>query len=162
MGSSKYYWPLSSVDNNIILGTKLGIPYGKIISTTGVKNMSNTALQFSGTGSYIDAGNFTKECLTFPDKCTNGLTISFMASFDSNAINWQNVKILDTVGDQSNSAGLAVYVDRQYLYFGVSQAHQSWTGKVSIVGDQAWRHYIMRWNQSGLNIYINGQVKDTK
>ena len=89
MGSAKYYWPLSAIDNNMILGTRLGKVYGKVTLTMGVKGKPNSALQFSNDGSYIDVGMpAEKECFSSPDYCWNGLTLSFIAAFDKDAISW--------------------------------------------------------------------------
>lgn len=158
MGSAKYYWPLSAIENKKIVGTRIGNVIGKVTLTTGVKEKPNTALQFTGAGSYIDLGNFDNECFASPDYCSYGLTLSFMASFDTAAIGWSNrVNILDSSGDEKNFLGLSVYIQSQKLWFLVSKISKYFLTSVSIV-DNEWRYYVMRWNESlGIAVAVNGQ-----
>ena len=129
MSSTNYYWPLSTIENGKTWGSTIGKAYGTIKSTSGVKNRANAALKFVGPGSYIDAGSFHMKCLTFPDICAHsGLSISFMASFGSVAANWkETVNILDSLGSERNSTGVAVYVQNKKLWFVVSTVSSYWT-----------------------------------
>lgn len=161
MGSAKYYWPLSYVDNNMIVGTKAGKVNGKVTSTSGVKNKANTALQFSSAGSYIDLGQFDKECLGDPNHCS-GLSLSFMAWFDKTAVNWnKRVSILDSVEDETMYRGLIVYVKDKNLYFVVSKSSEYAQTSVPLV-DNKWGHFVMRYNSSsGISVSVNGLVTST-
>ena len=162
MSSAKYYWPLSNLENNITIGTRPGKVYGNITLTSGVKSMSNSSLQFVGPGAFIDAGNFGKECLTFPNACNSGLTVSFMASFDNETSKWKKrVYILDSVGDERNSVGLAVYVENKQLWFVVAGKYQFYMENIALDSDETWRHYAMRWNESAIYIYVNAQLSST-
>ena len=156
MSSAKYYWPLTYVDNNMILGTKPGKVYGKITSTSGLKEKPNTALQFSSPGSYIDLGKFDKECLGDPNFCA-GLSLSFMAWFDKTAVNWgKRVSILDSVDDEKKYRGLIVYIKDNNLYFVVSKLNEYAQTFVPIVENE-WRHFVMRYNgSSGISVAVNG------
>ena len=158
MSSAKYYWPLSAIDNNMILGTRLGKVNGKVTLTSGVKEKPNSALQFSGDGSYIDLGKFENECFTSPDYCSYGLSLSFMAWFDKTAAAWsKRVNIIDSARDETSSLGLSVYVQNQELWFVVSRTSMHMTATVPLV-DSEWRHYVLRWNNSlGIRISIDGQ-----
>ena len=163
ISSAKYYWPLSAISNDTVLGTVLGKVNGTVALTSGVREKSNTALQFSGEESYIDLGKFENECFISPDNCWNGLTLSFMASFDQNAVSWsKRVNILDSVTDETNFLGLGVYIQSQHLWFVVSKTSKYVKTNVAITGDKTWRHYVMRWNGSDIHISVNGQPIFTK
>ena len=156
MGSARHYWPLSYVDNNMIFGTKPGKVNGKVTSTSGVKGKPNTALQFASAGSYIDLGQFDKECLGDPNHCF-GLSLSFMAWFDKTAVNWdQRISILDSVEDETKYRGLIVYIKDSNLYFVVSKSSEFGKTSVPIV-DSKWSHFVMRYNSSsGISVSVNG------
>ena len=163
MSSARYYWPLSSIDNNMVLGTKYGKVYGKVTPTSGVKEKSDSALQFSGEGSYIDFGKFVGECFISPDNCSNGFTLSFMASFDPNAPNWsKRVNILDSVGNEMEFSGLGVYISQKNLWFVVSRNSKYVKTNVKITSYRTWYHYVMRWDGSNIRISVNGQPIFTK
>lgn len=157
MSSAKYYWPLSAVDSNNILGTRLGRVNGNVTTTSGVRNKSNSALHFTGEGSYIDLGIFGEECFGNPDFCT-GLSLSFMAWFDkTTASSTKRVYILDSVGDETKYNGLSVYILNNKLWFVVSKTPKYVQTFVGIV-DSEWRHYVMRYNESSkFRISVNRQ-----
>ena len=156
MSSAKYYWPLTYVDDNLIFGTKSGKVHGKITSTSGVKEKPNTALQFSSAGSYIDLGQFDKECFGDPNYCS-GLSLSFMAWFDKTAVKWdKRVSILDSARDENKYRGLIVYIKDNNLCFVVSTLYEYVQTVVPIV-DNEWRHFVMRYNgSSGISVSVNG------
>ena len=157
MSSAKYYWPLSTIDNKMVLGTRLGKVSGKITPTLGVKEKPGSALQFSGEGSYIDLGKFDKECFGNLDYCS-GLSLSFMAWFEKTTISSsKRVYILDYMGDETKYKGLGVYIQNNNLFFVVSKTSKYWRTFVPIV-DNEWRHYVMRHNDSsGITVSVNGQ-----
>ncbi|CAB3996190.1 Hypothetical predicted protein, partial [Paramuricea clavata] len=157
MSSAKYYWPLSSIDNNTVLGTKIGTINGKVTPTSGVRGTPNTALQFSSEGSYIDVGKFEKECFGNPDYCF-GLSLSFMAWFDKTAISSsKRVYILDSVEDETKYKGMSVFIQSNNLWFVVSKTARYVNTFVPIV-DNEWRHYVMRYNDSAsISVSVNGQ-----
>ncbi|XP_028395191.1 uncharacterized protein LOC114519267 isoform X2 [Dendronephthya gigantea] len=159
VSSAKYYWPLSAVENNMILGTTIGKVNGKVIPTTGVREKANTALQFTGEGSYIDLGRFDKECFGDPKYCGFGLSLSFMAWFDTSVMSWtKQVNILGSSGDENTSnKGISVYILNKNLWFVLSRTAESKKVSVPLV-DNEWRHYVMKWNNSlGLRVSVNGK-----
>ena len=158
MSSAKYYWPLSAIDNNMVMGTRVGKVNGKVTVASGVKAITNSALRFSGQGSYIDFGKFEEECFAFVDNCADGFTLSFMASFDSHAAMWsKRVNILDSVTDETSFTGLGVYIHYNDLWFVVSKTSMYVKTSVGISGDDTWHHYVMRWNGSNIFISVDGQ-----
>ncbi len=141
----------------MVLGTRLGKVSGKVTQTSGVREKANTALQFSGEGSYIDLGKFDKECFGNLDFCSV-LSLSFMAWFEKTAITWsKRVYILDSVGDETNYKGLGVFIQNGRLWFVVSETSKYVKTFVPIDGNE-WRHYVMRYNESsGISVSVNGQ-----
>ena len=86
-----------------------------------------------------------------------------MASFDTAATNWATkVNIIDSVGDETKSVGIAVYVLNQQLWFLVSKAYKITKSSVSIVGDNAWHHYVFRFHQSGILVSVDGKSVTTR
>lgn len=159
MSSATHYWPLSNVDNGNIAGTIDGRAFGNIKVITGVKDKPDSALQFSESGMYIDVPFYAQDCLTFPDTCpSKHLTLSFMASFDATAANWQNVAILDSLGgNKQNSTGLSVTINQQKLVFVVSYVDRLWTVSIPIEGDGVWRHYVMTCSPIAIEVLVNGK-----
>ena len=159
ISSAKYYWPLSATEKDMILGTTIGKVYGKVNPTRGVKEKENTALLFSGEGSYIDLGKFDKECFGNPDYCSFGLSLSFMAYFDLSAASWtKRVNILDSLGNEDTSnKGISVYIQNKNLWFVISKTSRYKKVSVPLV-DNEWRHYVIRWDDSlGLRVSVNGK-----
>jgi hypothetical protein len=156
MSSAMYYWPLSVVDNNMVVGTKLGKKIGNVTPTTGVREKPDSALKFSGEGSYIDFGKFEQECFGDTDLCS-GLSLSFMAFFDRTIVgSSKKVYILGSMKDQSTSNGLSVYIQNNQIVFVVSKTRNYWTARISVV-DSEWTHYVMTFNDSsGVDISVNG------
>ncbi|CAB4014988.1 macrophage mannose receptor 1-like, partial [Paramuricea clavata] len=159
MSSATHYWPLSNVDNGSIAGTIDGRAFGNIKVITGVKDKPDSALQFSESGMYIDVPFYAQDCLTFPDTCpSKHLTLSFMASFDATAANWQNVAILDSLGgNKENSTGISVTINQQKLVFVVSYVDRLWTVSIPIEGDGVWRHYVMTCSPIAIEVLVNGK-----
>lgn len=143
----------------MVVGTRLGKVYGKVTQISGGSEKSNSALEFSGEGSYIDFGKFDKECFGNPDICS-GLSLSFMAWFDKTAISWtKRVYILGSMADETKYKGLNVYIQNNNLWFVVSTSFTYMRRMVAIV-DGEWRHYVMRYYNSGhgrVRLSVNGQ-----
>lgn len=161
MSSAKYYWPLS--DDEVVLGTRSGELNGNITLATGVKGKPNSALQFSGEGSFIDVGKFDKECFGNPDYCL-ALTFSFMAWLDDSSVSsTRRLNILDSIdGDETTNNGLGVYLQNNEMYFVISKTSNYFKSSISIVANE-WRHYVMIFNESsGLSIFVNGQNVPSK
>ena len=157
MSSAKYYWPLSGItDNKMVLGTILGNVTGKVTVTTGVREKPNSAIKFSGEGSYIDVGKFENECFGNPDLCS-GLSLSFMAWFDTTTISSsKEVYIMGSMKDKTKSNGLSVYVQNNEMTFVVSGTRKYWNRRISVT-DNEWLHYVMTFNDSsGVDVWVNG------
>lgn len=159
MSSASHYWPLSNVDNKRISGTIDGRAFGSIEVISGVKDEPESALQFSKSGMYIDIPFESEDCLTFPDTCpSNQLTLSFMASFDALAANWDNVVILDSFGgNENNSTGISVTVSKKMLVFLVSYVDKFWKISIPIQSYTMWHHYLLTCSDSRIQIYVNGK-----
>ena len=160
MSSAAHYWPLSNIHDGQVFGTIDGRAFGEINVTSGVKNEPESALQFSNSGMYIDIPFDVEDCLTFPDTCpSKQLTLSFMASFDAAAANWNKVLILDSLGGSAyNSTGLSVTVDQKKLWFVVSYVNLFLEINIPIQGDGAWRHYALLCSTSSISVLVNGKV----
>lgn len=128
--------------------------------TSGVKGKPNSALEFSKSGMYIDIPFAFQDCITFPDVCPfKQLTLSFMASFDNTAANWNKVAILDTLGgNENNSTGISVYISEKKLWFVVSYVNLFWKINIPIRGDNAWRHYVLTCSPLAINVHVNGKM----
>ena len=159
MSSATHYWPLSNVDDGKVWGTTDGQAFGSINVISGVKNKSESALQFSKSGMYIDVSFEEDDCLTFPDTCPQKkLTLSFMAMFDKTAANWPNVPLLDSLGGNAqNSTGISVTVNQKQLWFVVSYVDLFWMISVPIQGDEVWRHYALTCSQRLIQVFVNGK-----
>ena len=140
----------------MVLGTRNGKVYGKVTPTSGLKEKNDSALQFSGEGSYIDMEKFERECFGNPDYCS-GLSLSFMAWFDKVAVTSSKIPILGSAGDEKKYKGIRIYIQSSKLYFVVSRTSKYVQASVPIVENE-WRHYLMRYNEtSGISVSVNGQ-----
>jgi hypothetical protein len=150
------------VDDGKISGTINGRAFGNIDVVSGLKN--NSALQFSRPGMYVDISFTSEDCLTFPDTCpSKQLSLSFMASFDAAAADWNNVVILDSLGgSEQNSTGISVSIDQNYLVFVVSYVHMFWKLRIPIQGDGVWRHYAMSCTPGMIAIIVNGKAVNSR
>ena len=164
MSSATHYWPLSNVDDGEVSGTTDGQAFGNIKVISGVKNKSESALEFSKSGMYIDVPFEWSDCLTFPDTCPQKeLTLSFMATFDKSAANWRNVALLDSLGGNAqNSTGISVTIDQKELWFVVSFVDSFWKISVPIQGDHVWRHYVLTYSQRLMQVFVNGKAVNSR
>ena len=161
MSGTDYYWPLDTLVDGRALGTVLATSVGNVSMTDRLQN-EKEVLYFPSFPAYLDMGMFTGQCITHPDNCDNGMTLSFVVNFEDVAMTWTtNTFIVDTIGDQTlqDSRGFAVYVANRMVYVSVFSRRMKWVVSEPLITG-VWQHIVFTWLQgSGLSLYVNGLQK---
>ena len=145
--------------NKKIAGTIQGLFYGTVNFAAGVNGRQ--ALVFDGTTSYTKIAGLGKTCISNPTRCTHGVTYSMMLNLDPSLSSTpRTLYLLDIMGqDQSDAAGLYVFISNGQLGVYVRSTYHTWHSIVSpVLGN--WTHFAFVWNeQKGLVVYLDGQKK---
>lgn len=161
ISGTDYYWPLDTIVNGKAIGTVPATVRGNVTTSDRLQN-GRDVLHFTGYQAYLDAGQFQVQCITDPDQCSNGITVSFVVQFEDGAKTWTtNTFIVDTIGDQmllKGNRGFGVYVVNNRLYVTVLTRQKKWTVSRPLkTGTNAWQHVIFTWQlEKGLVLYSNG------
>jgi len=147
--------------------------YGKVLGTIEAKvqgfvyhpdtlQNGQDVLYFESYMAYWNIGQFPDECVTDPDHCRNGITVSFVVHFEDAAKNWTtNTSIVNTIGDKTliGKRGFAVYVVNSRLYVTVISTDKTWTVSEPLLTN-AWQHVMFTWQlEKGLVLYKNGNQR---
>ena len=150
---------MDAIVNGKALGTVPAAVHGKVQSSDPTQN-GRDVLYFRGYQAYLDAGQFPVQCITDPDQCGNGITVSFVVQFEDGAKNWKtNTFIVDTIGDvMLKGRGFAVYVVNGQLHTVVTTQQKTWDVSQPLqTGTDVWWHVMFTWQlEKGLVLYING------
>lgn len=160
ISGTDYYWPLNTIVDGKVLGTVPLTVRGNVSISDRLQN-GRDVLYFKSYQAYLDsdAGQFLGQCVTDPDLCINGLTVSFVVQFESGAETWTaNTFILDTIGGKTLNRGFAVYVANRRLYVKVATKDKEWTVSHSLLtGTNIWHHVMFTWQlEKGLVLFKNG------
>ena len=141
-----------------VLGTVLATVQGFVYASDHTQN-GRYVLYFRGFMAYLDVGQFPGECITDPNQCLNGITVSFVVQFEDGAKNWTtNTFIVDTIGEKTlqGNRGFAVYVVNSRLYVTVINTAKMWTVSEPL-RTNVWQHVMFTWQlEKGLVLYKNG------
>ena len=140
-----------------MLGSTTGQVKGTISQSSLLQNNKNT-LQFAGPNSFIQAGDFTKQCIGDAEVCTYGITISLILRLDKDAAGWRTKTFLfDSINDDtfSTSRGVSLYVENGQIKVVVQTMQKKWSLYKSLRAD-IWQHVAVTWTQKKLQLYING------
>eukprot|EP00794_Sanderia_malayensis_P014146 gene14146-15623_t len=154
----KYHWSLNSIKGGKILGSP-----GKDMSVIGGVNIHNGIATFNEglTRGYIDAGDYQGECLSDPDVCKNGLTISITNKIRKDSIYSQTrMYLFDSGAGSSDSRGMALWVNRGRIEGAVSTRKGTWClGEDVTPFSDKWVDLVMSWKQNqGLYLYANCEL----
>lgn len=143
-----------------MLGTRAATVRGNVSKSDRLQN-GRDVLYFKSYQAYLDAGPFPIQCVTDPDLCINGLTVSFVVQFENGAKTWTaNTFIVDTIGEKTLKGyrGFAVYVANWRLYVTVTTKKKTWTASHPLLtGTNVWHHVMFTWQQeNGLVLFKNG------
>ena len=161
ISGTDYYWPLDRMIDGKALGTVLATVVGNVTIPNEKQNGRNV-FHFQASHAYLDAGQFTGQCITDTEDCHNGITVSFVARFEDGAKTWtRKTFIVDTIGDEmlQNDRGFAVYVINSQLCVSVLTERKSWSVKETLIVG-LWHHVMFTWQrEQGLTLYIDGKRK---
>ena len=152
---------MNTVVDGKVLGTAPATVHGNVSTSDRLQN-GRDVLYFKSYQAYLEAGPFKVQCITNPDHCINGITVSFVVQFEDGAKSWtRNTFIVDTIGDEmllKGNRGYAVYVVNRRLYVKVFTRKLKWTVSQPLqTGTNAWQHVMFTWQyEKGLVLYKNG------
>ena len=158
ISGTDYYWPLDWVVDGKALGTVLATVVGNVTIPKEKQNERNV-FHFQASHAYLDAGQFTGQCITDTEDCHNGITVSFVVRLEDGAKTWtRKTFIVDTIGDVllKSNRGFAVYVVNDELHVTVFSENRRWSvSYLFLVG--IWQHVLFTWQRGhGLVLYVNG------
>ena len=151
---------MNTIVDGKVLGTVVATVRGNVSKSDRVQN-GRDVLYFKSYQAYLDAGPFPFQCITDPDQCRNGITISFVVQFENGAKTWTtNTFIVDTIAEKTlkGNRGFAVYVVNSRLYVIVLTKGKKWTvSQPLLTGTNVWQHVMFTWQlEKGLVLYKNG------
>lgn len=160
ISGTDYYWPLNTIVDGKVLGTVPATVRGNVSKSDRLQN-GRDVLYFKSYQAYLDVEQFQFECVTDPDQCSNGITVSFVVQFENGAKTWTtNTFIVDTIGKKTliGNRGFAVYVVNSRLYVTVLTKHKRWTvSQPLLTGTNVWQHVMFTWQlEKGLVLFKNG------
>ena len=159
ISATDYYWPLNTIVDGKALGTIPATVRGNVSITDRLQN-GRDVLYFKSYQAYLDAGQFPRKCISDPDQCNNGITVSFVVQFEDAAKAWKNTFIVDTTGEKTlkGDRGFAVYVVNSRLHVTVLTKDKNWTvSQPLLTGTNVWQHVMFTWQlEKGLVLYKNG------
>ena len=98
----------------------------------------------------------TKGALSKTDSCSVGFSVKFYVKFLSFC---DNMYVLTTGGDLSDSAGLAVYYRHRSIHVTVSTSTTLWTVATSLPKIRRFHDYRISWSRSlGLQVDVDGSA----
>ncbi|XP_065054677.1 uncharacterized protein LOC135683369 isoform X2 [Rhopilema esculentum] len=154
----KYHWSLNSVRGGKILGSP-----GKSMSVIGgIKMHSGIATLNDGLDrGYLDAGDYQGECVSDPDVCKDGLTISLTSKiYKDSAESPTRMYLFDSGAGSDDSRGMALWVNRGKIEGAVSSRKGTWCLEEDLDKFQdRWVDYVMTWHpMKGLYLYANCEL----
>lgn len=160
ISGTDYYWPLNTIVDGKALGTVPATVRGNVSKSDRLQN-GRDVLYFKSYQAYLDAGQYPVQCVTDPDQCHNGITVSFVVQFENGAKTWtRKTFIVDTIGDEmlKGNRGFAVYVINSRLYVTVLSRQKKWTVSRPLqTGTNVWQHVMFTWQlEKGLVLFKNG------
>lgn len=160
ISGTDYYWPLNTIVDGKVLGTVPATVRGNVSKSDRLQN-GRDVLYFKSYQAYLDVEQFQFECVTDPDQCSNGITVSFVVQFENGAKTWTtNTFIVDTIGKKTliGNRGFAVYVVNSRLYVTVLTKRKRWTvSQPLLTGTNVWQHVMFTWQlEKGLVFFKNG------
>ena len=120
-----------------------------------VQDSTWTGAKLKGNRSGILIDNVTDTCFLAPQNCTSGFSISFHVKWPS-----QNSTVVNN-GSIISSGNFSIYHQSSgdlviSLWNGTNDWQMIYTRNVSVYG---WVCYIVTWNHSSLQLYVNGSLK---
>ena len=149
-----------------MLGTVLATVRGNVSKSDRLQN-GRDVLYFKSYQAYLDVGQngqFQDQCVSDPDQCINGLTVSFVVQFGNGAKTWTaDTFIVDTTGQKTlrGIRGFAVYVANRRLYVTVATKKKKWTvSEPLLTGTDVWHHVMFTWQlEKGLVLFNDGMQR---
>ena len=146
-----------------MLGTVLATVRGNVSKSDRLQN-GRDVLYFKSYQAYLDVGQFQDQCVTDPDQCINGLTVSFVVQFENGAKTWTaDTFIVDTTWRKAlrGNRGFAVYVVKGHLYVTVATQKKEWTvSQPLLTGTDVWHHVMFTWQlEKGLVLFNDGMQR---
>jgi len=156
--TAKYHWSLNSVRGGKIAGSP-----GKSMSVIGgIKVHGGVATLNDGLDrGYIDAGDFQGECISDPDVCKKGLTLSLTSKiYKDSTESPTRMYLFDSGAGNEDSKGMALWVNRGKIEGAVSTHKGTWClGEDLDKFKDRWVDYVLTWHpMRGLYLYANCEL----
>ncbi len=132
--------------------------HGTSITTGRVGN----GLVASADQSWASVGKFPDQCFTQPEKCANGITVSFWLRVDDSTIIGNAGGLLSTrSGDGGNNAAFAIYITStaRLIYQILHDTNQGCNLNTIAVPTAGWIHSVFTWKQGSPLIVYHDAVQ---
>ncbi|XP_077867573.1 uncharacterized protein LOC144356754 [Saccoglossus kowalevskii] len=150
-----YFWPMDIIQDQSIVGSSPVITKGQMLVSNGVED---GAVSFNGRRDWVKVGNFRGQCLSYPDACSNGFTISFWMKFYGRGVDRFKNFILSTGAQADDHTGLYMYALQGNHFIGVQTTAMMYQITYPY-NTLYWSHYVIGWStENGLNLYIDGEI----
>ena len=134
-----------------------GEKWSEVYAVESVEGYSKKGLRIMDkAGSGVVLGDFEETCLSYPDLCDDGFTITFWIKLGKIAYS-NDYNTIIQITRREVSVGTALLIQGRTLNFYVNSPKR--TRKLSVLWDASfWTHVSLVWNKtvSRSNMYLNG------
>jgi len=133
---------------------------GEIFECEWAEGKFGSALDFNGTSSYVEVPNSDSLCIS-----NDKVSITAWATQRTPGDTWRTIVSKGPMSGTNENWALFTNVQEQYLCPVLSMARgERWwatSGNGSLEADEKWHHLAMTYDGSKVNIYIDGELKES-